>query len=188
MSAVACLGDQGNAVIAREHLAEAVSGYVRVIKRAGFTASGRRARAGRGRILFDSGKCNLIVTTAKSYLGDLVRGATGSYAFGAMAVGSDTTAPVIGNTQLGSETTRLGIPADGTNTATQKNLRSGTTITIRQTFTGITGTIGEFGLFGNIASPPGAANAGTLFNRALIGPVTLAGTDTLTVESQLTFN
>jgi hypothetical protein len=163
-----------------------VTGYVRIVTRAGYTKSGRPARPGRGRVKFDSGRHNLVVNTAKTFLGDLVRGQAG--ALGAIAVGSDDTAPVGANTTLGAELARLGLPAPGTDTATEKNLRVGVVVTLRQTFTGITGTINECGTFGDIAVPPGDPDEGSLFNRVIIGPDAVTAPDNTTVEVQFTFN
>lgn len=162
-----------------------VKGYVRIVTRAGFTKSGRRAQRGRGRVTFDSGRQNLVVNVAKPYLGDLVRGQAAP--LGAMAIGSDDTTPAADDVALGAELGRLAVPAPGTDTDAEKNVRSGNVVILRQTFTGITGTINEYGTFGDIAVPPGDPDEGTLFNHALIGPDSVIASDETVVETQLTF-
>ena len=129
---------------------------------------------------------NLIVDTAKTYLGDLLRGATGSTILRAMAIGSGSETPVAEDIILRAEVARLTLPAAEVNTSTQKNLRTGTTVILRQTFgPNVSAVIREVGLFGNIASPPGAVNSGVLLNRAAIGPFTMGIENTLTIESRL---
>jgi len=139
-----------------------------------------------GRVLYEDETPNLIVTAAKPYLGDLMRGDKTSLA--AMAVGSNATTPAAEDTILGTEVTRLALPAVGTDTALVRNVRTGNTVFLRVSFTGLTVTLRESALFGDIASPPGAADSGSMFNHAAIGPIGLIGTDTYTLESQLSFN
>lgn len=139
-----------------------------------------------GKLLYEDATPNLIVSAAKPYLGDLLRGDKTKLVV--MAVGTSATAPAAGDTQLGAETARLSLPAVGTDTALLRNVRSGNVVYLRVSFTGLATTLRESALFGNIASPPGAANSGSIFNHAAIGPIVLIGSDTYTLESQLTFN
>lgn len=111
---------------------------------------------------------NVVLTQAAAYLGDVMRQA--DEPIGAMAIGDDATTPLISDTGLGHEIARGVIPAPGTNTTDEKNIRSGDLWTVQVRFTGINGWIREVGLVGGLASPPGALGSGLTINRALVGP------------------
>ncbi len=144
-------------------------------------------RGGRVEWYFES--ANLVVDLAKPYLADLARSAAGSTPLAAVAIGSGATAPAAGDTQLQAEFARAVVPAAGTDTEHEKNLRVGNLVTILQTFgPGVTGTAREAGLFGDIASPPGAAGAGRLYAHWNLGPYTLDGANQLLVEDNLRFD
>ena len=134
-----------------------------------------------------------------------------------MAIGSGSTATKITDTQLENELYRQNIAVANTSlTAETGNIVTATstsvTLTIRTKltpFSGSTGfpasalsgsvTISEFGLLGGFDStqtstPPGdfgsstAGIKGTLFNRALIGPVLISPpSDTLLIENIITW-
>jgi hypothetical protein len=135
----------------------------------------------------------------------------------AMAIGVGNTAPKITDTALENEIYRQNIAAANTALASETgNIVTATatsvTLTIRTKLTpyagggtgfpttALTGTklVTEFGLIGGFDStqsdtPPGdpssgtAGIKGTLFNRALIGPVSLSASDTLLIENIITW-
>ena len=98
-----------------------------------------------------------------------------------IAVGSNVTAPLAGDTQLGTETTRK---AAGS-TSFSAGIAS---IAVFFAATEATGTHREFGLFGdgNAATASGAANSGILFSHVAAN-VAVAATETLTLTFELTF-
>ena len=93
-------------------------------------------------------------------------------------------------TQTGilAEVARKALAAAGTNTATEINTRAGNVVTLRVTFgPGLTLTIREAAVYGDILSPPGSAGTGSAINRGTIGPVTIGSTETVKVQSVLTY-
>lgn len=92
------------------------------------------------------------------------------------AVGTDNTAPTIGDTTLGTEIERVTI---------NQTTYSSNIVTIRTYFSTAegNGALKEFGLFGEAAT--GVADTGTLFEHAAID-IVKAVTDTLTVEVLIT--
>jgi len=115
---------------------------------------------------------NLVVTAGRQETADLWRGAAAT-AFGYTAVGTDNTAPVVGDTTLGTELIRKAWTSD---------TRSGTTVTTSTTYgtTEANGTLYEAGQFN-------AAAAGDMFNRVTFAALTKNNTMTLTVDFEITF-
>jgi hypothetical protein len=134
----------------------------------------------------------------------------------AMAIGIGNTAPTEQDTALENEIFRQNIAAANTDIAPETgNIVTATStavsLTIRVKMTPYTASSGfptsaltggrlitEFGLLGGFNStlddnpnPPGnpavAAEKGTLFNRALIGPVPMNSNDTLLIENIITW-
>lgn len=94
---------------------------------------------------------NTILTQAKGQDADLLRGHPQSSPLRAFAVGSDGTASSAGQTQLLAEVTRRPVPVPGTDTAQQKNIRTGSDVHIRQVFgPGFSFVLREWGLFGDL--------------------------------------
>jgi len=93
------------------------------------------------------------------------------------ALGTNNAAPVVGNTQLGTETYRkaLSSGADSNNICYLENFF---------TATEVTGTFEEYGFF---IDGTGAANSGQLFNR-FIQTIVKTNTESLNVQSTITFN
>ncbi len=116
---------------------------------------------------------NLITTAGKTALTDVTAGAKYLKDFTHLAIGSSSTAAVIGNTTLGTELARAA--ATLTNPSTSS-------IKYAATFaagTG-TGTVAEYGVLT-------ASSGGTLLNRLIDGsPVVKGASDSLTVEITVT--
>lgn len=94
---------------------------------------------------------NAILDAAKFQFADLIRGHPLSSPLRAIALGSDGTATTGAETQLGAEVVRAALPPADTDTTTQKNILTGTTIEFRQTFgPGLDFTLREIGLFGDL--------------------------------------
>jgi hypothetical protein len=130
---------------------------------------------------------NALLDSGRAVVADMMRGAIPELS--ALVVGSDGTAVNVA-TQTGilTEVARKALAAPGTDTATDKNIRSGNVVTLRATFgPGLAVTIREAAVYGNIASPPGASGSGSAINRALIGPVTITAAETAKVQSVLTY-
>lgn len=120
---------------------------------------------------------NLFVTLGKNSIADRLRGAdTGRITY--CAIGTGTTAPALGNTQLVSESFRKLISVSS----------SSANVTTFETFLNESegnGTISEAGLFGNLAT--NTANSGTLFCRTLVSRVKTSS-DTLSIIWNVTIN
>jgi len=99
-----------------------------------------------------------------------------------IAVGSDATAPVIGNTTLGTEVARKAVGSTAFSGAVTTNV-------VFFAATEATGTHREFGMFGdgNAATASAAADSGILYSHVAAN-VTVAASETLTVSFQLTFS
>lgn len=99
-----------------------------------------------------------------------------------VALGSNTTTPAAGDTQLGTEVTRK---------AASSTSFSGAVCSIATFFAAgeATGTHREFGLFGNgnASTASGTANTGILFSHVAAN-VTVSATETLTCTFQITFS
>ena len=109
----------------------------------------------KGQMVSYRARDNLIMTVAKDQMADLVRGRLLSSPLRAFAVGSNGTAAASNQTQLLAEVTRKAIPPADVNTEQQKNIRSGTEVTIRQVFgPGLNFTLRELGFFGDIVELP----------------------------------
>lgn len=121
---------------------------------------------------------NLTVTVGRSVLMQRLSGTvtyTGIVNYGAL--GTSATAPVIGNTQLGTETYRKALSSGtfSTNVAYLENF---------YTATEVSGTFEEYGFF---IDGTGAANSGQLFNRFVTTTVK-SNTESLNVQSIITLN
>ncbi len=105
---------------------------------------------------------NLVVTVGKGLIGDMLIDASG-YDTGITycAIGTGSTAPVVGNTQLATEA--------GTRQTITTKSRSGNVITLRTFFAAAICSINiaESGLFGH-STATATANTGVLFSRALV--------------------
>lgn len=107
----------------------------------------------RGRCRRTMRRDNLIVNGSKFLVADLLRNHPLSSPLQAIAVGSNGAAASSGQTTLLAEVARKALPAADTDTTLAKNLRSGTTIIIRQTFgPGLAFTLRESSLFGDIVA------------------------------------
>lgn len=109
---------------------------------------------------------NLVVTVGKEFIASRIVNATAD-AMSHMAVGTDGTAPAVGNTVLG---TQVGIVALSTSAA------SGTSVTYTATFPAGTGTgaLVEAGLFN-------AASTGTMLCRTTFPVVNKGASDTIAI-------
>ncbi len=119
---------------------------------------------------------NIILTTCKNMMADRLAQTGNDCNITYGAVGTDGTAPIIGNTTLGAELDRSIVVSISS---------SGSIVSIR-TFFGAAeavGTIAEFGLFGEAAS--GTIDTGTMINHTLVSEVKAAN-ETLTIDSTIT--
>jgi hypothetical protein len=116
---------------------------------------------------------NLVVTTGRNYIASRMTGATPAV-MSRMAVGTGTTEPVIANTTLETELTRVAL--DSQNTADNVS-------TYIATYgAGIaTGAITEAGIFN-------AASAGTMLCRTVFGVVTKAVDDIMVITWNVTIS
>lgn len=117
---------------------------------------------------------NMVVTAGKGYIASRVIG-TASAVMTHMAVGTTSTAPVIGDTTLIAQ---LGSRA--TFTATYPTV-SAAIVTYKATFSGLTGAVVEAGIFN-------AATLGTMLCRTTFGTVTLTSTDSMDITWTVTIN
>lgn len=121
---------------------------------------------------------NVTVTVGRSVLAQRLSGTTtytGVVNYGAL--GTNNTAPVVGNTTLGTETYRKALSSGtfSSNIAYLENF---------YTASEVSGTFEEYGFF---IDGTGSANTGQLFNR-FTQTVTKSVTETLNVQSQITIN
>lgn len=116
---------------------------------------------------------NLVVTTGKNFIASRMTG-TSQSVMSHMAIGSDSTAVVAGNTALGTELGRVSL---GSSTA------SGSTITYTATFPGGTGT-------GNVveAAILNASSNGTMLCRTVFPVVSKQVADTIAVTWVVTIS
>lgn len=119
---------------------------------------------------------NLVVTAGKASIADALRGTASKGEITYCAVGTGTTAPAIGDTQLETELARKQI---STNSLASK------VVTFRTFYnaTEANGTLREAGLFGDLATA--TANTGTLYCRTAINRVKSAS-NTLSLSWALT--
>lgn len=120
---------------------------------------------------------NVVTTVGKEFIASFLKSATAAAATFTckyLAVGTDSTAEAIGNTALGTETSRH----TGTVSYT-----SGGIFNVVATFTSGNGTgaIVEYGLFSS-------SSAGTLLSRDTESVINKSANDTLTVSYTLTFS
>jgi len=121
---------------------------------------------------------NLVVTAAKSMIMQRLGGGGNNCDITYGAVGTDGTAPAVGQTTLVTELARK--------IATSRSYTPTTvTITIFFGASEAVGTLLEFALFGEAASA--TPNSGTMFDRALISVVKTAAY-TLTIEATITIS
>ena len=119
---------------------------------------------------------NIVTTVGKGYVASFLYSAAlaaATFTMKYMAVGSDTTAELVGNTALGVEL--------GRHTGTASN--TGAIYTIVATFAAGSGTgaITEYGILSS-------NTAGSLLNRLTTAVVNKGASDTLTVTANLTFS
>lgn len=126
-----------------------------------------------GRIKDEETICNLVVTVGKGFIASRMKDATVA-AMSHIAVGSDSTAPVVGDTTLGAE---LGRVALTTTTV------AGNQISYVATFPAGTGTgaLQEAGIFNDPA-------AGIMLNRAVYSLKNKEAGDSMTITWVLTVN
>ena len=125
----------------------------------------------------DSGKIehydfrNLVVDVGKAFVASRIVGATPAV-MGNMAVGTNSTAPAVGNTTLGAEIARVAFDNSGA---------AGPVVTYSATFgPGVgTGALVEAGLLN-------AASAGTMFSRVVYPVVNKGAADTMSVTWTIT--
>ncbi len=119
---------------------------------------------------------NLVTTVGMQLAGDLL---TGGEMVGITyhAIGTSSTAPVVGNTQLGAEVARLTLGS---------RVRAGTVLTFSAYYIAAqcTYNIQEVGLFGGVAASS-TANSGRLFARILQAYDNSAGSTDLTFDYNL---
>lgn len=130
---------------------------------------------------------NTLLDSGRAVTADMMRGAIPELS--TIVVGDDGTA-VNPATQTGilNEVARKALPSAGTDTEAAKNIRSGDTVTLRVTFgPGLTITIREASVYGNIASPPGSSGTGSAINRATLGPITLTSGQTAKIQAVLVY-
>jgi hypothetical protein len=121
---------------------------------------------------------NIIVTVGLSMIAERLAGGSNNCDITYTAVGTDATAPALGDTTLGTELDRKAV-------TTISN--SGTQVLI-STFFGASeaiGTLTELGYFGEAASA--TPDSGTMFNHAVISEVKTAS-ETLTIQSTFTMS
>ena len=120
---------------------------------------------------------NLVCTNGKEFLASFLSSAAAAAAtFTAryIAVGTDSTAPAVGNTALGTELARVsGIVSYVSNQIYQVKATFGTGVG--------TGAIVEYGLLSS-------SSAGTLISRDTDSVINKGANDTLTVTYQMTIN
>jgi hypothetical protein len=119
---------------------------------------------------------NLVVTAGKNMIASRLAGTANDCNITYVAVGTNATAPAIGDTTLGTELAR--------NTVTSITASGATVLVIG--FFGAAeaiGTLTEMAWFGEAATA--AANSGTMFNHAAITEIKTAS-ETMTIEGTIT--
>jgi len=121
---------------------------------------------------------NLITTAGLTMIAKRLAGEANDCNITYVAVGTDSTAPAVGDTTLGAELDR---------NANSYTAYSGTAITVRGYFgpAEAVGAIEEMALFGEAASA--AADSGTMFNHALMSE-TKTTSETLSIEAVITIS
>lgn len=119
---------------------------------------------------------NLLTTAGKALILDRLTGGVNTCEITYGAVGTNSTAPAVGNTTLGTELARKVLAGRS---------YSGVVMTFVTFFSTAeaNGAIEEFGLFGDGAS--GSADSGTLFNHAAIS-ATKTSSYTMTISCAIT--
>lgn len=152
-------------------------GACTIIIREGYTKSGRKAYK-RGRIKSIDRIDNTFVTAGKNAIAAALMGTTSNNKgiITYCAVGTNTTAPALGNTHLGTEIFRKLVSVRSV---------SGNVATFQTFFTTseANGTLREAGLFGDDASS--TPDTGTLFSHLAINRVK-SSSDTLTLNWDIT--
>lgn len=118
---------------------------------------------------------NLVVTVGKNFIASRIVGVA-SAVMSHMSVGTDSTAPVVGNTTLGAEVA-------GSRTALSGSTNTNNTVTYTATFgPGVgTGALVEAGLFN-------AASAGTMLARTTYAVVNKGAGDTISISWTITIS
>ena len=124
-----------------------------------------------GEVKVDRLEKNLVVTVGKNWIASRMQG-TASNVMGYMAVGTDSTAPAVGNTTLGAEVARVAVTSATAST---------NTVTYVATFgAGVgTGALTEAGLFN-------AASVGTMLSRTTYSVINKGSGDEMTVTWVIT--
>ena len=124
-----------------------------------------------GEVKVDRLEKNLVVTVGKDWIASRMVG-TASNVMGYMAVGTDSTAPAVGNTTLGAEVARVAVTSATAST---------NTVTYVATFgAGVgTGALTEAGLFN-------AASVGTMLSRTTYSVINKGSGDEMTVTWVIT--
>ena len=121
---------------------------------------------------------NLVTTDGFNVITRLLSGdLTYSGVINYTALGSDNTAPALGDSTLGTEVYRKAVSSSSF---------SGATANI-ETFYTATETSGTYEEYGNFIDGTGSADTGQLFNR-FTQSVTKSNTETLNVRSEITFS
>jgi len=131
-----------------------------------------------GKIISDRTYDNLIVSVCSDMIADRLAGGSSDCDITYGAVGTNATAPAIGDTTLGTELARNSLTS----------ISAAGSIVSASTFFGsaeANGTLTEFGLFGQGASA--AADSGVMINHAAISE-TKTTAETLSIESTITIS
>lgn len=126
-----------------------------------------------GEVKVDRLEKNLVVTVGKEWIASRMAGAT-SPVMGWVAVGTDSTVPVVGNTTLGAEAARVATTVSG-------GTASSNTVTYVATFPAGTGTgaLVEAGIFNN-------ASTGTMLSRTTYSVINKGSGDEMTITWVIT--
>jgi len=121
-----------------------------------------------GEVKVDRLEKNLVVTVGKNWIASRMQG-TASNVMGYMAVGTDSTAPAVGNTTLGAEVARVATTVSGGTASTN-------TVTYVATFPAGTGTgaLTEAGILN-------ASTSGTMLSRTTYSVINKGSGDEMTV-------
>ena len=124
-----------------------------------------------GEVKVDRLEKNLVVTVGKEWIASRMQG-TASNVMGYMAVGTDSTAPAVGNTTLGAEVARVALTSATAST---------NTVTYVATFGAGTGTgaLTEAGLFNS-------NSGGTMLSRTTYSVINKGSGDEMTITWVIT--
>jgi len=124
---------------------------------------------------------NLVTTVGKAQLA-LLAGDASATPFTYIAVGTSNTAPAIGQTALGAETTTNGLQRASATASRTTTTVTNDTLSLTKTFTA-SGTVAveEIGIFN-------ASSSGTMLSRALTSTKTVVNGETLACTYTLAFS